>query len=218
MRFRTVLAVLTFGLPTIGFGQSFDPCKTGTNAAELAISSGTVYFPRLTIKSSYTLRKMLELEYGIKDDIYDNGSDLSFEGEVECFFKVMKNEIDKRWGKNFLKDQRQIANSLDRDGLGYKEPRENGIADTLSHYLKHEHPLDLANKNYLVKIKISGNKDIVDIGVLSGLPYATEISRDLDDYQFIRDAIYKVDKVYEPGQLRGKTVESTLTFWIELGK
>ena len=216
MRLRTVLAVLTFGLPTIGFGQSLDPCKTGTNAAELAISRGTIYFPRLTIKSSYTLRKMLELEYGIKDEIYDNGSDLSFEGEAECFFKMMKNEIDKRWGENFLKDQRRIANSLDRDGLGYKEPNENGIADTLTHYLKHEHPLDLDNKNYLVKIKISGNKDIVDIGVLSGLPYATEIARDLDDYQFIRDAIYKVDKVYEPGQLRGKTVESTLTFWIEL--
>ena len=216
MRLKTVFAILTFGLSTTGFGQSFDPCRTGTNAAEFAISSGTVYFPRLTVKSSYTLRKMLELDYDIKDEVYDNGSDLIFEGEAECFFKMMETEIEKRWGKKFLKAQRRIANSLDKKGIGYKDPRENGIADSLTDYLKQEHSLDLVKKNYLVKIKISGNKDIVDIGVLSGLPYATEISRDLDDYKMISKAIHKIDKVYEPGQLRGKTVDSILMFWIKL--
>lgn len=216
MRVKTVVTILTFGLSITGFGQSLEPCKKGTNAAEFAISSGIVYFPRLTVKSSYTLRKMLELDYGIKDEVYDNGSDLSFEGEAECFSKMMETEIEKRWGRRFLKAQRRIANSLDKKGIGYKDPRENGIADALTDYLKQEHPLNLVNKNYLVKLKISGNKDILDIGVLSGLPYATEISRELCDYKVIKEAIHKVDKVYEPGQLRGKTVTSILTFWIEL--
>jgi hypothetical protein len=215
MRLRTVI-ILILGLWTAGFGQSFDPCKIGKNAAELAISSGTIYFPRLTIESSYTLRKMLELDYGIKDEVYSNGTDMSFEGEAECFFKEMKIEIDKRWGKRFLKEQSRIANSLDKDGIGYKEPKENGIADTLVQYLKKEHPLEFYKKNYLVRLKISGDKDIVDVGVLFGLPNATEISRDLEDYQFIKDAISKIDKVYEPGQLKGKTIDSTLIFWIEL--
>lgn len=216
MRIRTIFAVLTFGLSTMGFGQSYDPCKIGNDAAELAISRGKVYFPRLTIESSYTLRKMLELDYGIMDEIYDNGSDMSFEGEAECFFELMKTEIDERWGKDFLKQQSLIADSLDKEGTGYREPKENGIADTLTHYLKNEHLFDSDNKNYIIKITISGNKDIIDIKVLTGVPNATEISRDIDDYQFITEAIHKVDKVYEPGLLRGKTVESTLIFWIEL--
>ena len=215
MRLTAVLVLLTIGFPVIGFGQSFDPCRIGKDAAEFKISNGAIYFPR-TVESSYTLRKLLELEYGIKDEVYDNGSDIQFQGEAECFFKVMKTEIDTRWGKNFLKKQRRIANSLDKQGIGYKEPRQNGIADTLSRYLKREHPLDLVGEKYLVELKISGNKDIIDIGVLSGLPYATEVSRDLNDYRVISHAIHSIDKLYEPGQLRGKAVASALTFWIEL--
>ena len=71
-------------------------------------------------------------------------------------------------------------------------------------------------KWYLVELKISRNTDIIDIGVLSGLPYATEVSRDLNDYRVISHSIHSIDKLYEPGQLRGKPVASTLAFWIEL--
>lgn len=215
MKSKRIFALL-FGLSTIGLGQIPDPCQVGKNAAKLSISNGSIYFPRLIIKSSLTLRKLVEFEYGIKDEVYDGGSDLQFAGEAECFFRSMKNEIDERWGKNFLKDQRKIANTLDKEGFGYIEPRENGIADTLARNLKSEYYLDLIGKSYLVKIKISPNKNIVDVEVLSGLPYATEISHDLNDYRFIKEAVSKVNRVYEPGRLRGKPIESILIFWIEL--
>ncbi len=217
MRLAAIFIILMLGVTFTGSGQpSFDPCDVGRKAAEYKISSGKIYFPRLTVESSHTQRKILELDYGIADEIYDNGSDLSFQCEAECFFKAMKIEIDKRWGKDFLKKQKRIANMLDKKGIGYIEPRENGIADTLSNYLKQKHFLELAGKNYLVRIKISADKDIIDVGVLSGLPHATEISRDLDDYQLIRNAVHAIDKIYDPGQLRGQAVDSTLTFWIEL--
>src|SRR5262245_9175013 len=103
MGLKTILTGLTFGLSTTLFGQSIDPCEIGRNSAEFKISSGTVYFPRLTTKSTYTLRKMLEIEYGIRDEVYSNGSDLQLGGEAECFFEVMKTEIDRRWGKDFLR-------------------------------------------------------------------------------------------------------------------
>jgi hypothetical protein len=215
MRRASALVFLIVGLSTTGFGQSLDePCKTARNAAERKLSSGTIYFPRLIVESSLTLRKMLQLEYGIIDKIYDNGSDVEIGGEAECFYEVMRTEIDNKWGKDFLNKQRRVANSLDKKGIGYVEPKENGIADTLSFYLKREHVLDLVNTNYLVRIKISGNKSIVDVGVFFGLPYAEEISRDLSDYLIINESIHRIGKIYEPGQLRGKPVESTLEFWI----
>jgi hypothetical protein len=100
-----ILVLFILGPSSIGFGQLISPCDLGQNAAVLIISSGTVYFPRLTVKSSFTLRKMLEIEYGIMDKIYDNGTDISFGGEAECFFKVMKAEIEKRRGKDFYENK-----------------------------------------------------------------------------------------------------------------
>lgn len=216
MNLKNILILLTLGLNTLVHGQDIAPCKIGQNEANLLLSNGEIYFPRLTVKSTYTLRKLLELEYGIKDEIYDNGSDLEFGGEAECFFEVMKAEIDKKWGKDFLKKQRRIANSLDNDGKGYKDPKENGLKDSITAYLKKEHSLDIIKNNFLVTIKISSEKEILDVGVLTGLPRATEISRERDDYRFIKEAVHKADKVYEPGQLRGKYIESTIKFWIEI--
>jgi len=216
MGHKAILTVLAFGLSMTLFGQSFDPCETGRKSAEFKISSGTVYFPRLTTKSTYTLRKMLEIEYGIRDEVYSNGSDLQFGGEADCFFEVMKTEIDKRWGKDFLRKQRRIANSLDKQGQGYKDPKENGIADSIANFLKSKYPVDLKLKAYLVSIKISPDKEILDIALLSGLPIATEMSRTESDYQLVSDAVQRTNKVYEPGQFKGKKISSTLTFWIEL--
>jgi hypothetical protein len=77
--------------------------------------------------------------------------------------------------------------------MGYIAPKENGIGDTLTHYFKKKHLLDSINKNYLVKLILSADNDIIDVAVLSGLPNATEISQNLDDYLSIKEAIYKVE-------------------------
>jgi hypothetical protein len=216
MKSRVFFLLLVLALSLKVPGQEVGPCQVGQNRAELTISRGVIYFPRLTTKSTYTLRKLLELEYGIKDEIYYNGTDIQLDDEAECFFKVMEYEINKKYGKDFLKEQRQLANSLDKKGMGYKDPKENGIKDLIISYVKRKHPLDIVERNYLVNIKISPEKDILDVSVSTGAPNATEISRDQDDYLFIKEAVHNVDKVYEPGQLRGKFVVSTMTFWIEL--
>lgn len=213
MKRRLFSLLLIIELATNAHGQMVNPCQIGQNKARQIISSGSIYFPRTIVESSFTLRKMVELDYGIKDEIYDNGTCLLEEDELECFYKLMNDEIENKWGKGFLKVQARIANKLDKEGMGYVKPKENGIKDSIIQYLKKEYPLKI-DKVYLVAIKISADKEIIDVNVSSGAPRSIAISRDYGDYLLIKKAAQAIDKVYEPAYLRGKPIESLLIFWV----
>jgi len=215
MNRKILLMVFMLSLSETLVGQS-DGCEMGRIIAEGKISRGMIYFPRLTVESTQTLRKMLEIDYGIMDELYDDRNDIALDGELECFYKVMKKEIEKRWGRSFLRKQRQIANSIDHKGIGYVAPKENGISDSIVAIIK-KHAFEMKLSAYLVLIKISPEKEVLDLLLLHGVPVATELPKADPDYQILKKVIQEVDKVFEPGYMRGKKIPSTLMFWIELG-
>lgn len=46
-----------------------DGCSSGEKEAKQLIAANTIYFPKRSVESSLTLRKLLEIEHGIKDAV-----------------------------------------------------------------------------------------------------------------------------------------------------
>ena len=152
---------------------------------------------------------MLEIDFGIQDEIYDNGTDVLMDDEEDCFYRLMKEEIENRWGKAFLKNQIKIASRLEKKGIGYFEPKENGAGKLIVDLVEKGYLFHTTKVTYLVSLRISPDNEILDVSVGTS---------DSDDYQLIKEAVNKIDKVYSPGRFRGQPVLSTLSFWIELCK
>jgi len=188
----------------------FDGCEIGREHADRLISSRTISFP-MNIESTLTLRKLLEIECSVMDDIYDSGTCLQYEDEAECFYKAMQAEIEKRWGKDFLTSQQRIANRLDKEGKGYIEPQGNGLQALLSAYLSQNAPGRDPQRAYSIVLKISPDKRILDFEVFhGGLFVAQPIERNSRDYTFIKGALNSIQIDCEPARLRGKPVESLI--------
>jgi len=185
-------------------------CEMGKENAKRLISSQTIYFP-MNVNSTLTLRKLLEIEYGIMDEGYDPGTCLRSDGEAPCFYEVMQDEIERRWGKNFLALKQRLANELDKQGKGYVEPRENDIQDRLYTFIKTKaHDRD-DKMGYSIKLKISPEKRILDLEILGGGLFAERpIERNSKDYMFIKGALDNIGITCEPGRLHGKPVASLI--------
>ncbi|SHG71055.1 hypothetical protein SAMN04488109_1509 [Chryseolinea serpens] len=163
------------------------------------------------MKSSLTLRKLLETEYEITDKGYNDDTCLRYVGDEECFYETMRIEIEKKWGRGFLATQQRLADQLDKEGKGYYEPRENGMQELLDRYLAENAPGRLGENGYSVRVKISPEKRIIDLEVLSGGLFAEEpIPRNSWVYTFLKGALDNIPISCEPARLRGKPIESLI--------
>ena len=190
-----------------------DGCSSGEKEAKQLIAANTIYFPRLIVKSTLTLRKLLEIEYGIKDAVYDNGTCLRFPNEEQCFYRLMLGEVEKKWGKNFLSDQQRIANELDNKGKGYIESKENDIHLIFGRYVKENAPVRDPRKGYLIVLKVSPDKTIADIDVLFGIFNPSPIEKTSEDYLYIKKVMNIINHSCEPAQFRGNLIESEISFF-----
>lgn len=190
-----------------------DGCSAGEKKAKQLIAANVIYFPRLIVESSLTLRKLLEIEYGIRDAVYSNGSCLQFPNEAECFYRLMLDEIEKKRGKNFLPNLRRIANELDSEGKGYIESKENNIHLIFGRYVKGNAPIRDPKKGYLIILKISPDRAIADIDMLFGIFNPSAIERTSEDYLYVKDVFNKITHNCEPAQFRGKSIESEVSFF-----
>lgn len=190
--------------------STINGCEIGKEEALKIISSGKIYFPML-VESSLTLRKLLEIEYGILDKGYSRGTCLRSEGEDECFSEAMLIEIEKKRGKIFLSLQQAVADELDKEGQGYVEPRENGVQDLLDRYIKTHAGGREVQVGYSIILKISPDKRMIDFEVLGGELFAkAPILRNSSDYVFLKEAFSNIQINCEPARLRGKPVESLI--------
>lgn len=195
-------------MPTISW--TINGCEIGREEAVKIIANRQLYFP-MSIKSSLTLRKLLETEYGILDKNYSNGTCFRVEGDEECFYEAMRTEIEKKWGKGFLSKQQRLADELDKEGRGYVEPRENGMQDLLNRYINTYAPGRAAPVGYSVILKISPDKRMIDLEVLGGGLFAAEpILRNSRDYAFLKGALSSIQINCEPARLRGNPMESLI--------
>jgi hypothetical protein len=113
-----------------------EACESGKKRALKRLELGQICFPRYIFDSSITLRKTLEIDYGIRDELYDTLYDFGLQSELECHDEIMKRVIDDKWGEDFLKDQKRIADNLDKQNLGFREPSNEKIEASIKKYLK----------------------------------------------------------------------------------
>jgi len=215
MKLIVFIILLAHGLVLNALGQVEEPCQLAQKKARRLVSDGEIYFPRTIVNFSLTLLKMMEVDYGIKDEVYDNGTDEILDNEDSCFFKVMKDEIERKWGKGFLITQSGIADKLEREDKGYFKPKENGIRDSLKKYVRENASKRDIKKGYLIVLKISPDRKLEDYKVYFGFIRPEPIEKESDDFLFIGKALSSVTVNCEPGRFRGKPIESFIRFYLD---
>ncbi len=214
---RTILAIVLslFSLTLCGQWDKEmekERCENGVKEAKKKLAYGQIFFPRYTFHSSVTLRKMLEMDYGIIDDFYSK-YDFSFGRTDDCFDSVMLKAISDKWGVDFLEKQRQLADKLEKEGKGYVTP-SNPTAEKGIHQLMLQGYRDngIRYKRFRIDLVISTTGKIAkhDIHSLSeGEVTAKEI-------EIINDAISKYSDNWTPGGIKGKPIQ--MDAWMEIGK
>ena len=214
-RFVFTTIYFTYCVSILASGQHRN-CPKGQDAAKKLISNNRIFFPRVEGGAiSPTLTMLLEVDYKIEDELYDNGFDFDFEGENECFYQVMLQEIETKWGKDFMKLKKAEADKLDKNGIGYVEPKENGIRDSLRRYVRENAPKRDIKKGYLIELKISPDRKLESYKVFFGLIRPQPIEKKSDDYLFVGKALDHVTVNCEPGRFRDKPIESSIYFYLD---
>ena len=194
-------------------GQSnTDLCESGKRTARERLVKGQIYFPRYIFDSSVTLRKMLEMDYGIIDDFY-NEFDIEFEAELNCHDSIMLKAIGDRWGTDFLNKQRQLADKLDKEGRGYTTPsgQENvkGIDELMRKGYAHN---GIRLKRFTINLVISTSGKIVSHDIHSNSD--GEVTQ--KEIEIITDALSKYSNNWIPGGINGRPLEMDVS--IQIGK
>jgi hypothetical protein len=209
---RIVFILLSLSSLTL-LGQSkMEVCEWGKREAQNKLEKGQIYFPRYIFHSSVTLRKMLEMDYGIIDESYSD-SDILYQPQDDCFDSVMIKAISDKWGADFLNKQRQLADKLEKEGKGYVTPSnptaEKGIDQLMRQGYKDN---GIRYKRFRITVVISTTGKIVkhEIHALSeGEVTAKEI-------EIIDEAISKYSDNWTPGGIKGNPLE--MGAWFDIGK
>src|SRR5258706_13285067 len=99
---RAILTIIfSFSLLTLWGQSDKELCESGIKTAQKRLANRQIYFPRYIVHSSVTLRKILEIDYGIIDDFYDQ-YDFGFQQEYNCHDSLMLKAISNKWGADFL--------------------------------------------------------------------------------------------------------------------
>ncbi|HCW07120.1 MAG TPA: hypothetical protein DGG95_07130 [Cytophagales bacterium] len=152
-------------------------CESGKERALKRLALGQICFPRYIFESSITLRKTLEIDYGILDELYDTLYDIGYQSEFECHDEIMKKAIEDKWGEKFLKDQKEIADKLDKQNLGFKEPTNEKIETSIKKYLNENLKIRSTVYNYFelgVIFTISPRGQVVKLKVSKAREFLTK--------------------------------------------
>jgi hypothetical protein len=210
---KTILVII-FSLFTLTlFGQSDkELCEIGVRQAQKRLGNGQIFFPRYIFKSSITLRKILEMDYGIIDDFYSE-YDFSVERVDNCFDSVMLKTINDKWGADFLVRQRQLADKLIAEGKGYKIPSSNDNEKSIDQLMRKGY-IDngIRLKRFRIDLVISSDGKIVKHEIQS----LSEGEVTAKEIEIINDAIAKYSNNWTPGELKGIPME--MDTYIQIGK
>jgi hypothetical protein len=210
---KTILITIFsfFSLTLLGQSNK-ELCESGVRQAQKRLANGEIYFPRDIFDSSITLRKILEMDYGIIDGSYSK-VDFGFQAEDECFDSVMLKAISDKWGADFLAKQKQLADKWVAEGKGYKTPLSVDKEKVIDQMMRKGYTDNgIRLKRFRIDLVISSDGKIVkqEIHSLSeGEVTAKEIS-------IINDAIAKYSDNWAPGELRGIPME--MGTYIQIGK
>gem|GEM_PF-3104058 len=187
-------------------------CESGVKKAQARLAKGQIYFPRYIFNSSVTLRKMLEIDYGIIDDFMDE-YDFGIQQEYDCYDSLMLKAINDKWGADFLEKQRQLADKLEREGKGFATP-SNPAAEKGIHQLVLQGYKDngIRYKRFRIDLVISTTGKIVkqEIHALSEGEVTDK------EIEIINTAISKYSGNWTPGGIKGQPIEMDTS--IQVGK
>jgi hypothetical protein len=200
------------------WGQSKDElCKSGTRTAKEKLAEGHIYFPRYIFDSSITLRKILEMDFGIIDGIYSELC-IELEEELKCHDQLMRKAIEEKWGRHFLKRQRHIADKLLKQNKGFKEAfnreAKKGIEKEITKdYVR----TDYKRRSYDLVLTISTTGQVTNYKIFYASLFG--VGQEVDDeieLRLIRDALKNYMNNWTPGEIKGKPIEMITILNIEI--
>ncbi len=210
---KTILVTIISLYSLTLLGQSSkELCKSGVREAQNRLAKGQIFFPRYIFDSSITLRKILEMDYGIIDGFYRK-YDFGFQAEDDCFDSVMLKAISDKWGTDFLVRQRQLTDKFVVEGKGYKTPESNGNEKAIDQLMRKGYANNgIRLKRFRIDLVISSEGKIIKHEIHS----LSEGEVTPKELTIINDAIVKYSDNWVSGELRGIPLE--MDTYIQIGK
>jgi hypothetical protein len=187
-------------------------CESGRRTAQERLARGQIYFPRYIVDSSITLRKMLEIDFGIVDALYSEYC-VEVETELNCHDSVMLKAISDKWGADFLSKQQQLANRLIKEGKGYITPSSHENVQGIDEMMRKGYADNgIRLKRFTINLIISTSGKIVSHDIHANS--AREVTQ--KEIVIITDALSKYSDNWVPGGINGRPIEMDVS--IQIGK
>ncbi len=125
----------------------------------------------------------------------------------DCFDDYMIWAIEQKFGKGFLESQKNISDSLDRVGMGYKEVRYPLSEDSLRQFIYskvQKKSLEESPPKFAC-FEIDEKGNVVDISVIEG-EFIVKQLPETDELIVLLKKLFKNDKKWTPAMFLGKPI------------
>ncbi|MBO9703513.1 MAG: hypothetical protein J7604_25115 [Sporocytophaga sp.] len=168
-------------------------------------------------RPTQTYRLWMEATYSIYD--YDYCPMCCVILCSNCFDDYMIWAIEQKFGKGFLEEQKKISDSLDRIGMGFKDPAYPMSEDSLRKIIhlkarKKEKPLD-AYSEKIVCFEIDEHGHVADIHVFEG-PFIFKSLAETDELKVLLKKLFKDDQKWTPAMFLGKPINGQYIISVSL--
>jgi len=184
-------------------------CKQFISEACAKVSHDSLCIPTFDMNLSTTFIELLERDYKI---LYEKPTHGMIFGGLRCWDEVMTQAIESKYKKGVLEKIRLLADSLDKKGIGFIEPKylKGDIEEWLKQQLK-IYRITHKGKGLLLILHIDKNGKILEAELYPIYDYEYSISK-YDENIFLQNQelnniILNMDG-WQAAKLRGEPVES----------
>ncbi|MFN3404265.1 MAG: hypothetical protein ACK40G_09250 [Cytophagaceae bacterium] len=195
------------------FQNSFisDICSDFLTKAERMVKDDSLLLPQYHFYPHQTesFKRWVKIKYNIIDKNIVSGCIIR--PEIKCFEAFMVQAIENKYGKGFFDLQNKVADSLDKNGMGYIQPVFPGSDDSLLKLIRNSINSNAlkkdANTSLFIFFEISENGMVEKATVLKGSVVAAKIE-DKDPLQIKVNKIFCKAGKWQPAKFLGKAVKS----------